>query len=137
MSMPMDDCPKLTRRQAHSSISVFGEHFCHSANAHLQVGWRGHHVKNKPWMSAKGREGQRTWEENLDRVRVEWLASGIPDVSLSLLLSFSRPRLAFNIPTFSRARMRAPDPLSAKSLLCRSAFFLLVHTCTHCSPSIP
>jgi hypothetical protein len=39
---------------------------------------RGQHVKNKPWMSAKGREGQRAWEDNLARVRQEWLKSGIP-----------------------------------------------------------
>ena len=29
-------------------------------------------------MSAKGREGQRAWEDNLERVRKEWLSSGIP-----------------------------------------------------------
>ena len=29
-------------------------------------------------MSAKGREGQRAWEDNLARVRQEWLHSGIP-----------------------------------------------------------
>ena len=46
----------------------------------VQVGRRGHHVKNKPWMSAKGREGQRAWEDNLERVRQEWMVSGIPQV---------------------------------------------------------
>lgn len=29
-------------------------------------------------MSAKGREGQRAWEDNLARVRQEWMNSGIP-----------------------------------------------------------
>ena len=41
-------------------------------------GKRGQHVKDKPWMSAKGREGQRVWEDNLARVRQEWMDSGIP-----------------------------------------------------------
>lgn len=50
-----------------------------SLDSHLSIqGKRGQHVKNKPWMSAKGREGQRVWEDNLARVRQEWMNSGIP-----------------------------------------------------------
>ena len=123
-------CASLVALHAPTHYSVRATRVRCMAGA--QVGRRGQHVKDKPWMSAKGREGQRAWEDNLERVRKEWLSSGIPHVSLPPSHPLTCASISASTPLspFSLAHLSFPLCLGVRSPL------TLLHGPTSLSPSI-